>query len=431
MHIIDLILKKRAGLAFKKEEIDYLIKEYTKGNIKDYQMSALLMAIYFQGMTKDESTNLALAMRDSGDIFDLSSIDGIKVDKHSTGGVGDTVTLVLAPLLASLGAKVAKMSGRGLGHTGGTIDKLESIPGLQVEVKFQDFLDQVNKIGCAVIGQSGDITPADKKLYALRDVTGTVDIIPLIASSIMSKKLASGSDAIVLDVKVGSGAFMKTIEEATELAQLMVDIGKLADKKVTAILTSMEEPLGKLIGNGLEVYEAILTLQGKGPEDVVDVTVEIGAQLLLDANIETDREKAKEKLHEALNNGTALNKLREMVIAQHGDVSYIDNPEKLFTDKTIIIEAPQEGYIESMNALNIGLAACRLGAGRESKEDIIDLKVGLDLHKKIGDYVKKGEPLVTMYVGNKGIEEAKQLILESIKISNIKRENKLILGVVR
>jgi len=431
MHIIDLILKKRAGEVLTKEEIHFIVENYTNDNIKDYQMSALLMAIYFQGMNHEESTNLALAMRDSGDVFDLSSISGVKVDKHSTGGVGDTITLVLAPLIASFGAKVAKMSGRGLGHTGGTIDKLESIPGFQVEVEFNDFLNQVNDIGVAVIGQSGEVAPADKKLYALRDVTATVDIIPMIASSIMSKKLASGSDAIVLDVKVGSGAFMKTIDEAKELATLMVEIGKLAGKKVTAILTSMEEPLGNLIGNGLEVYEAILTLQGKGPKDVVDVTVEIGAQLLIDANIETDINVAKEKLIDALNNGVALNKFREMVIAQKGDVSYIDNPEKLFTNKKVIINAKKTGYIESINAANIGVAASRLGAGREHKDDVIDLSVGLDLHKKIGDYVKEGEPLVTLYVGDKGIEEATKLINDNIIIGDNKKENKLILGFVK
>jgi len=431
MHIVDLILKKRNGQVLTKEEINYIIENYTNDKIADYQMSALLMAIYFNGMTDEESTNLALSMRDSGDVFDLSSIDGIKVDKHSTGGVGDTVTLVLAPLLASFGAKVAKMSGRGLGHTGGTLDKLESIPGYQVEVSFKDFLKQVNDIGVAVIGQSGDVTPADKKIYALRDVTGTVDIIPLIASSIMSKKLASGSDAIVLDVKVGSGAFMKTVEEATELAKLMVEIGKLAGKKVSAILTSMEEPLGNLIGNGLEVYEAILTLQGKGPKDVVDVTIEIASQLLLDANIETDKDVAKEKLLNALNDGSAFNKFKEMVQAQKGDVSYLDNPEKLFTNKTIEIKADKSGYINSIDALKIGVAASRLGAGRETKDDVIDLKVGLDLHKKIGDKVTKGEPLVTMYVGDKGIEEAKTLIKESIIIGNEKTSNKLILGFIK
>lgn len=430
MHIVDLILKKRNGGVLTKDEIHYLVTNYTNGDIKDYQMSSFLMTLYFQGMTKEEATNLALEMRDSGDIFDLSDIEGIKVDKHSTGGVGDTVTLILVPLLAAHGAKVAKMSGRGLGHTGGTIDKLESIPGYQVELSFEDFKKQVNEIGLSVIGQSGDVAPADKKLYALRDVTGTVDIIPLIASSIMSKKLASGSDAICLDVKVGTGAFMKTVEEATELAELMVAIGKLAGKKVTAILTSMEEPLGHMIGNGLEIYEAIETLKGNGPKDVVEVSIVIGAQLLVDANIETDLEVAKVNLLKSLNDGTALEKFREMVIAQHGDVSYVDNPEKLFTDKKIPVLATKDGFVESIDALNIGLAASRLGAGREHKDDVIDLKVGLDLHVKIGDAIKKGEPIATLYVGTKGIEEATKLVLGSVVIGNEKKENKLILGLI-
>ncbi|HHW79833.1 MAG TPA: pyrimidine-nucleoside phosphorylase [Acholeplasmataceae bacterium] len=431
MHIVDLILKKRSGEVLDKQEIDFIIENYTKGLIEDYQMSAILMAIYFQGMNNEESTNLALAMRDSGDVFDLSAIKGIKVDKHSTGGVGDTVTLVLAPLLAAHGAKVAKMSGRGLGHTGGTIDKLESIPGFRVEVKFEDFLNQVNDIGVSVIGQSGDITPADKKIYALRDVTGTVDIIPLIASSIMSKKLASGADVICLDVKVGSGAFMKTIEEATKLAKLMVDIGNGAGKKVTAILTSMEEPLGEMIGNGNEVYEAIETLKGNGPKDVVLITATIGAQLLVDAKIENDFDIAKEKLITSLNNGVALEKFREMVIAQGGDVSYVDEPEKLFTNEKIIIVAKESGYINKINALNIGVAASRLGAGRETKDDVIDLKVGLKLHKKIGDKVEAGEPLVTMYVADKGIDEATKLIEESIVIGNEQLKVELIKKIIK
>lgn len=431
MHIVDLILKKRNGNALSKEEITFIVNEYTKGTVKDYQMSAFLMSLYYAGMTKEEATNLALAMRDSGDTFDLSSIKGVKVDKHSTGGVGDKVTLVLAPLLAVHGAKVAKMSGRGLGHTGGTIDKLESIPGFKVELSFEDFSKQVNEIGCSVIGQSGDVAPADKKIYALRDVTGTVDIIPLIASSIMSKKLASGSDAICLDVKVGSGAFMKTVEEATELAELMVEIGKLAGKKVTAILTSMDEPLGHKIGNGLEVYESIETLKGNGPKDLVDVTVTIGAQLLLDANIETDFDVAKTKLIESLNNGKAFDKFREMVIAQGGDVSYIDNPELLITNNIYEIKAKSSGYIEKIDALNIGVAASRLGAGREHKDDIIDLKVGLDLHKKIGDKVNVGDTLVTLYVGDKGLEEAIQLVEKSIIIGKTYNEPKLILGSIR
>ncbi|MBN2300058.1 MAG: thymidine phosphorylase, partial [Acholeplasmataceae bacterium] len=335
MHIVDLIAKKRDGNSLTKDEIEFIIEGYTKGKIPDYQISALLMAIYFQGMNDEESTFLALSMRDSGDSIDLSEIPGVKVDKHSTGGVGDKVTLILGPLLASLGVKFAKMSGRGLGHTGGTIDKLESIPGYQVVLDVNDFIQQVKDIGIAIVGQSGDVAPADKKLYALRDVTATVDCIPLIAGSIMSKKLASGADAIVLDVKVGHGAFMKTEAEAVELAQLMVGIGKLAGKKVTAILTGMDEPLGHKIGNALEVYEAIETLNGEGPKDLVDVTVEIGAHLLIDAQIETDFENAKIRLHEALQNGMAYKKFLELVEAQGGDVSSLDDPSLLLSKKLI------------------------------------------------------------------------------------------------
>ncbi|MDY0278045.1 MAG: pyrimidine-nucleoside phosphorylase [Acholeplasma sp.] len=431
MHIVDLIIKKRNGNTLSKEEIQFLVTNYTKGVIKDYQMSAFLMSLYYQGMTDEEATNLALAMRDSGDVFDLSEIKGAKVDKHSTGGVGDKVTLILAPLLAAHGAKVAKMSGRGLGHTGGTIDKLESIPGYRVELSFEEFKKQVNEIGLSVIGQSGDVAPADKKLYALRDVTGTVDIIPLIASSIMSKKLASGSDIICLDVKVGSGAFMKNVEEATKLAELMVNIGRIAGKKVTAILTSMDEPLGHKIGNGLEVYEAIETMEGKGPKDLIDVTVAISAQLLVDAKLSKDFETAKKELLQSLNDGTALEKFKEMVIAQGGDISYVNSKEKLITDKKIEILAEKSGYISKIDALGIGVAAGRLGAGRETKEDIIDLKVGLDLHKKINDPVTKGDVLVTLYVNEKGIEEAIKLVKESIIISDKKSDFKLILGTIK
>lgn len=425
MHIVDLIAKKRDGYALTKEEIEFIIQGYTKGKIPDYQISALLMAIYFENMNDEESTYLALAMRDSGDSIDLSDIPGIKVDKHSTGGVGDKVTLVLGPLLASLGVKFAKMSGRGLGHTGGTIDKLESIPGYKVVLEADDFIEQVKKIGIAIVGQSGDVAPADKKLYALRDVTATVECIPLIASSIMSKKLASGADAIVLDVKVGHGAFMKTEENAVKLAKLMVGIGKLAGKKVTALLTGMDEPLGHKIGNALEVYEAIETLNGEGPKDLVDVTVEIGAHLLLDAKIETDFEVAKVKLQEALQNGTAYEKFLELVEAQGGDVDRLDDPSSLLSKNTIEVLSEKEGYIVDINALDIGKAAMRLGAGRETKEDTIDLDVGLDLHKKIGSYVKKGESLATLYVREKGIEEAKLLILNAITIGS--EEKKIVL----
>jgi len=431
MHVIDIITKKRDGHFLSKEEISFLIENYTKGKIPDYQMSAFLMATYFQNMTDEEATFLALAMRDSGDSIDLSSIKGIKVDKHSTGGVGDKVTLILGPLLASLGVKFAKMSGRGLGHTGGTIDKLESIPGYQVELKVEDFIAQVERIGIAIVGQSGDVAPADKKLYALRDVTATVDIIPLIASSIMSKKLASGADAIVLDVKVGHGAFMKTEEEAVKLAKLMVQIGLLSGKKMTAILTGMDEPLGHKIGNGLEVFESIQTLKGNGPKDLVEVTVEIGAHLLLDAEIETDFFQAKKRLHEALRNGTAYHKFLELVEAQGGDLNVIKHPETLLSDQTVLVLAKKTGYVVDINALDIGKAAMRLGAGRETKEDQIYLDVGLDLHCKIGDHVEKGDTLATLYIRDKGIEEARELILHSIKIGNEKREVKLIKQTIK
>ncbi|MDO9629583.1 MAG: pyrimidine-nucleoside phosphorylase [Acholeplasmataceae bacterium] len=431
MHIIDIIAKKRDGMVLTKNEIDFLIQNYTKGFIPDYQMSAFLMATYFQKMNDQEATYLALAMRDSGDSIDLSAIPGIKVDKHSTGGVGDKVTLILGPLLASLGVKFAKMSGRGLGHTGGTIDKLESIPGYKVELKVEDFINQVNTIGIAIVGQSGDVAPADKKLYALRDVTATVDVIPLIASSIMSKKLASGADAIVLDVKVGHGAFMKTEEEAIKLAELMVSIGRLAGKKMTAILTGMDEPLGHKIGNGLEVYEAILTLQGKGPKDLVDVTIEIGAHLLLDSKIESDFEKAKIRLHEALKNGKAYAKFLELVKAQGGDLDSLKNPENLLSKKLVEVKATSEGYIMDINALDIGKAAMRLGAGRETKEDDILLDVGLDLHQKIGSYVKKGDVLATLYVQDKGVEEAKVLVHDAITIGSIKKTLTLIKKTIK
>lgn len=431
MHTVDLILKKREGLALSKEEIKYIIENYTAGKIPDYQISALLMAIYFKEMNDEEAKDLANAMANSGDMIDLSSIPGVKVDKHSTGGVGDKVTLILGPLLASLGVKFAKMSGRGLGHTGGTIDKLESIPGYKVELKVEDFMKQVKDIGIAIVGQSGDVAPADKKLYALRDVTATVDIIPLIASSIMSKKLASGADAIVLDVKVGHGAFMKTEEEAQKLAKLMVEIGRLSGRKMTAILTGMDEPLGHKIGNGLEVYEAIETLHGHGPKDLVDVTIEIGAHLLGDANIETDFDKAKSLLRNALKDGSAFNKFVEVVKAQGGDTTILYQPEQLLSKKIEEVHANQSGYVEDINALEIGKAAMRLGAGRETKEDQIYMEVGIDLHKKIGSKVEKGDVLATLFVRDKGINEAKNLITNAIKIGPTKKEVVLIKQTIK
>ncbi|MFP4186750.1 MAG: pyrimidine-nucleoside phosphorylase [Acholeplasmataceae bacterium] len=416
MHTIDLLTNKRDNKELTKEEIAWLVEGYTKGEIPDYQMSALLMAIYFNGMTKKEATALALAMRDSGDSIDLDTISGVKVDKHSTGGVGDKVTLVLGPLLASFGVKFAKMSGRGLGHTGGTLDKLESIPGYQVELSVERFKKQVEEIGIAIVGQSGDIAPADKKLYALRDVTATVDSIALIASSIMSKKLASGADVICLDVKVGHGAFMKTEEDALELAELMVDIGRLAGKRVTAILTGMDEPLGYRIGNGLEVQEAVSTLLGKGPRDLVEVTLEIGAHLLIGASITDDLDHAKRLLKEALEDGRGYRKFRELIRAQKGDVSVLDDLGSLVSNKRIEIPAHRGGYIRSMDALAIGRAAMRLGAGREKKGDTILMDVGIELHKKIGDYTEKGDRLATLYVRNRGIEEARTILENAIEI---------------
>jgi len=427
MEIIDLINKKKYGGELTKEEISFIIKGYTEGSIPDYQMSAFLMAVLFRGMSDDESTDLALAMRDSGEVLDLTDIQGIKVDKHSTGGVGDKVTLVLGPLVAHLGAKLAKMSGRGLGHTGGTIDKLEAIPGFKVVLPLDQFKEQVNRIGVAVVGQSGSIAPADKKIYALRDVTGTVDSMPLIASSIMSKKLASGADAIVLDVKVGSGAFMKSKSDAFALSKLMVEIGRKAGKKVTAILTNMDEPLGHKIGNALEVYEAIETLEGHGPNDLVEVVSVITGLLLKDAKIVKTSEEGYKRAKETLQTGQALYKLREFVAAQGGDVSYIDDKEKLLGhSKTYVIRAEKDGYVESMNALQFGIAAMKLGAGRMHKDDVIDLKVGLDLHVKIGNQVKVGDPIVTLYHNDKGLNEAIKLISESYVIGPEKKEVVLI-----
>ncbi len=431
MRMLDLIIKKRDNLELTKEEINFIIKAYTKKEIPDYQMSSLLMAIYFNGMTDKESTHLAIAMKESGDSFDLSKIKGIKVDKHSTGGVGDKVTLVLGPLMAACGAKFAKMSGRGLGHTGGTLDKLESIKGYNLELSEDTFVNQVNKIGISVIGQSGDITPADKLLYALRDVTGTVPSIPLIASSIMSKKLASGADVVCLDVKVGSGAFMESILDARKLASLMVNIGSLAGMKVYAVITSMDEPLGNKIGNTLEVIESIDTLNGKGPKDLLEVTFKIG-ELLLEASGIAKGEAARKLMEEKINNKEALNKLKELVKAQGGDVSYIEDYNNFPKAKHIIpFKAPKEGYIEGMDTEKIGIAAMVLGAGRERKEDIIDFTVGLDFEKKIGDYVKKGDVVCYLHANLIGVNESLKLLEEAILIGKNKKEHILIKEVIK
>jgi len=428
--MLDLIAKKRDNKELSKNEIEFIIKSYTNEEVPDYQMSAFLMSVYFNGMTDQESTDLALAMMHSGDVFDLSLIDGIKVDKHSTGGVGDKVTLVLGPLVASCGAKFAKMSGRGLGHTGGTLDKLESIPGYNIVLDEQSFIKQVNEIGVAVIGQSKNITPADKKMYALRDVTGTVRSIPLIASSIMSKKLASGADAICLDVKVGNGAFMSDIEEAKKLAELMVNIGKLAGKKVKAILTNMDEPLGFSVGNSLEVIEAIETLKGNGPKDLETVVLEVGSYLIEDAGIAT-KDEAMTLLKEKLDNGEAFNKLIELVSAQGGDISFIKDVSKFKKASRIIpLIADKEGFIESMTTIDIGLAAAYLGAGRETVDGQIDPAVGIVFKKKIGDRVMVGDVILEIHANDKGIEDAFNTLKEAIHIGSKKNDVTLIEGVI-
>ncbi len=430
MRMLDLITKKRDGFELTKAEIDFIVKGYTKGDIPDYQMSSFLMATYFNGMTDQESTDLAIAMMHSGDTFNLEDISGIKVDKHSTGGVGDKVTLVLGPLVASCGAKFAKMSGRGLGHTGGTLDKLEAIPGYNIVLDETAFKNQVNRIGISVIGQSKNITPADKKMYALRDVTGTVPSIPLIASSIMSKKLASGADAICLDVKVGNGAFMTDLEEAKKLAILMVQIGKLAGKSVKAILTNMDEPLGYAVGNTLEVIEAIETLKGNGPKDLESVVLEIGSYLLEDAGI-AKKADAVNLLKSKIANGEALQKLVDLVKAQGGDASYILNPSKFQKAKNVLpLVAKNDGYIDSMTTIDIGLAAAYLGAGRETVDGLIDPAVGIVFKKKIGDYVKKGNVILEVHANEKGIKDAMDTLERSIKIGQVKHEVVLIEGVI-
>lgn len=386
MRMVDIIEKKRDGQELTTAEINFFIEGYTKGEIPDYQASALAMAIYFQDMNDRERADLTRAMVESGDTIDLSAIDGVKVDKHSTGGVGDTTTLVLAPLVASLGVPVAKMSGRGLGHTGGTIDKLESIAGFHVELTREQFIDLVNRDKVAVIGQSGNLTPADKKLYALRDVTGTVNSIPLIASSIMSKKIAAGADAIVLDVKTGDGAFMKTQEDAEKLAHAMVRIGNHVGRKTIAIISDMSQPLGFAIGNALEVKEAIETLQGKGPKDLTELVLTLGSQMVILAGKAKTSEEAKEMLLDAIHSGKALAKFKEFLANQGGDASIVDDLTKLPQAKyKIELPAKQSGYISRMVADEIGVASMILGAGRATKEDVIDLAVGLVLHKKVGD----------------------------------------------
>lgn len=417
MRMVDIIEKKRDGKSLSKEEIEFFIKGYTNGDIPDYQASSLAMAIFFQDMNDEERAALTMAMVNSGDVIDLSKINGIKVDKHSTGGVGDTTTLVLAPLVAAVGVPVAKMSGRGLGHTGGTIDKLESIKGFHVEISEEDFIKLINENQVAVIGQSGNLTPADKKLYALRDVTGTVNSIPLIASSIMSKKIAAGADAIVLDVKTGNGAFMKTLEDAEALAHAMVSIGNNVGRNTMAIISDMSQPLGRAIGNALELKEAIDTLNGKGPEDLTELVLTLGSQMVVLANRANTLEEARQLLNEAIENGSALEKFKTFLENQGGDASVVDAPELLPTATyQIEYKAQSSGVVSELIANEIGVASMMLGAGRQTKEDEIDLSVGIVLNKKVGDVVKEGESLLTIHSNRENFDDVIKKLDESIEI---------------
>ncbi|MGG7160310.1 pyrimidine-nucleoside phosphorylase [Clostridium baratii] len=434
MRMYDLILKKRNGKELTKEEIDFFVQGYTKGEIPDYQASALLMAIFFNKMNKRETADLTMSMVNSGDKLDLSNIEGIKVDKHSTGGVGDKTTICLTPLVASCGVPVAKMSGRGLGHTGGTIDKLESFKGFSVQLDQKEFMDNVNEKGIAVAAQTGHLAPADKKIYALRDVTATVDNMSLIASSIMSKKIASGSDAIVLDVKVGDGAFMKTPEDAKALAREMVDIGKNVGRKTIGVISDMDQPLGYAIGNAIEVIEAIDLLKGNGPKDLLELTLTLGSNMLILAGRVKDEEEGRKLLKENIENGKALEKLKEFVEAQGGDSSYVDDVSKFPQAKYIIeVKSNKSGYINKINAEKLGLIAMELGAGRATKESIIDLAVGIKILKKRRDKVEKEDVLGYIYANDlEKANKAKEDLLENIEIKNEKgKEIPLIYDIVK
>ncbi|MFC7685178.1 pyrimidine-nucleoside phosphorylase [Ureibacillus sp. GCM10028918] len=423
MRMVDIIEKKRNGEELTTTEIRYFVQGYTEGSIPDYQVSSLMMAIYFQDMNDRERADLTMAMVESGDQIDLSGIEGIKVDKHSTGGVGDTTTLSLAAMVAACGVPVAKMSGRGLGHTGGTIDKLEAIQGFHVELTTEQFMKQVNDIGTAVIGQSGNLTPADKKLYALRDVTGTVPSIPLIASSIMSKKIAAGADAIVLDVKTGDGAFMKTTEEAESLAHAMVQIGNNVGRNTMAIISDMSQPLGFAIGNALEVKEAIDTLKGQGPEDLMELCYTLGSQMVVLGGKARTIEEARKQLQEVIANGQALEVFKKFIVAQGGDASVVENPALLPQAKyQIELPALESGFVAKIEADDVGVAAMLLGAGRATKESTIDLSVGLVLQKKVGDQVEEGESLVTIHTNSEDITEVKEKLYQHIVISKEKVE---------
>ncbi|MBM4234918.1 MAG: pyrimidine-nucleoside phosphorylase [Firmicutes bacterium] len=436
MRVYDLILKKRNGSALNKAEIDFLINGYVQGKIPDYQMSALMMAIYFKDMNEEETLNLTGAMVNSGDTIDLSAIPGVKVDKHSTGGVGDTTTIVLAPLVAAAGAPVAKLSGRGLGHTGGTLDKLESIPGFKTEMSLDDLVAAVSQIGVAVAGQTGNLVPADKLLYALRDVTATVDSMPLIAGSIMSKKLASGADALVLDVKTGDGAFLKDREAAFELARMMVAIGNRAGRKTVAVVTNMDQPLGAAVGNALEVKEAIETLKGEGPPDLEELCLTLGGWMLTLAGKCAHPDQGRDLLMKTIASGSALEKFKEMVRQQHGNDAVAEDLSLLpQAGKVVAVKAPSGGYVQRLEAEAIGLAAMSLGAGRENKDSVIDPAVGIMLNKKIGDPVQVGESLATIHASVDAqaelLNSVQKMVIEAYELQDVMVEKEeLILGVV-
>lgn len=419
MNMVSMIQKKKDGLTLTREEIQWFIDGYVKGDIPDYQASALLMAICFRGLNREETFQLTEAMRFSGDTIDLSPINGIKVDKHSTGGVGDKTTLVVTPLAAACGVPIAKMSGRGLGFTGGTVDKMEAIPGFRTALEPQEFLDQVNRVGMAVIGQTAHITPADKKLYALRDVTATVDNFGLISSSIMSKKLAAGSDAIVLDVKVGDGAFMENLEDASVLAGLMVDIGTDAGRRTVAAITEMGQPLGKAVGNSLEVIEAIETLKGRGPSDITELALKLSGIMVYLGGMADSPEEGMEKTTAALEDGSGLRKLRQFIEAQGGNADVVDD-YSLFPQHSVelVLRAEASGYVSAIEARKIGLASQHTGAGRATKEDVVDLSAGICLHKKVGDAVAEGDVLATFY-GNDSlkVEAAVRMAKEAFQLS--------------
>lgn len=433
MRMYDLIMKKRNGGNLTQQEISYMINGYTKGEIPDYQMSAMMMAIYFQGMNEEETLYLTMAMAESGETLDLSAIKGVKVDKHSTGGVGDKTSLALTPMVAACGVKIAKMSGRGLGHTGGTIDKLESFEGFSTEIETDKFIQNVNEIGISIMGQTKDLAPADKLLYALRDVTATVDNMSLIASSIMSKKLAAGADAIVLDVKTGSGAFMKRREDAFALAEEMLTIGKNAGRQMMAVVSDMDQPLGNSVGNALEVKEAIATLKGEGPEDFTELCMTLGSCMLLAGGVVSDKEGAREMLKRVIEDGSALSKLAEFVAAQGGDDRMVYEPERLPKAKAIYeVKAPKDGYIRRIICDEVGICSLILGGGRETKESVIDLSVGIVLNRKVGDYVKKGDVLAQIHYNDENKKSAcEERLLKAYEIgAEQRKEGPVILGIL-